>query len=107
MRAASGQVTGDRPLPPTGQSRVITGNTVQRQSVPPVETALPAAARLHQTIVDIRSGPLQVRLAETTADIDAAQALRYRIFYERLAAQPFPEISFRRPAVAQFHNDCH
>jgi putative hemolysin len=64
---------------------VITGNMVQRQSIPPVETALPAATQLHPTIVDIRSGPLQVRLAETTADIDAAQALRYRIFYERFS----------------------
>ncbi|HEX9535198.1 MAG TPA: GNAT family N-acyltransferase [Stellaceae bacterium] len=67
---------------------------------------MPAAARLHQTIVDIRSGPLQVRLAETTADIDAAQALRYRIFYERLGAQPLPEMACRRRDVDQFDNDC-
>ena len=79
---------------------------VQPQSIPPVKTALPAAAQLHQTIVDIRSGPLQVRLAETTADIDAAQALRYRIFYERLGAQPLPEMACRRRDVDQFDNDC-
>ncbi|HEX3413118.1 MAG TPA: GNAT family N-acyltransferase, partial [Stellaceae bacterium] len=74
--------------------------------MPPVETALPAAARLHQTIVDIRSGPLQVRLAETIADVDAAQALRYRIFYERLGAQPLPEMARRRRDIDQFDNDC-
>jgi len=85
---------------------VITGNMVQRQCVPPVERALPAAARLHPTIVDIRSGPLQVRLAETTADIEAAQALRYRIFYERLGAQPLPEMACRRRDVDQFDADC-
>jgi putative hemolysin len=85
---------------------VITGNMVQRQSIPSVETALPAATRLHPTIVDIRSGPLQVRLAETTADIDAAQALRYRIFYERLGAQPLPETACLRRDVDQFDNDC-
>jgi putative hemolysin len=79
---------------------------VQQRPVPPVETALPAAARLRQTIVDIRSGPLQVRLAETTADIDAAQALRYRIFYERLGAQPVPEMVWRRRDVDQFDSDC-
>ena len=90
----------------TGQTRVITGNMVQRQPIPPVETALPAATRLHPTIVDIRSGPLQVRLAETTADIDAAQALRYRIFYERLGAQPLPETACLRRDVDQFDNDC-
>jgi L-ornithine Nalpha-acyltransferase len=85
---------------------VITGNMVQRRSIAPVETALPAATRLHPAIVDIRSGPLQVRLAETTADIDAAQALRYRIFYERLGAQPLPETACLRRDVDQFDSDC-
>src|ERR1700736_4098069 len=79
---------------------------VQQQSIPPVETALPATARLHPTIVDIRSGPLQVRLAETTADIEAAQALRYRIFYERLGAQPLPGMACRGRDVDQFDSDC-
>ncbi len=91
---------------PTGQTRVITGNMFQRRSIAPVETAPPAATRLHPTIVDIRSGPLQVRLAETTADIDAAQALRYRIFYERLGAQPLPETACLRRDVDQFDSDC-
>ena len=106
IRAASGQIAGNRPLLPTGQTRVITGNMVQQRSIAPVETALPAATRLHPTIVDIRSGPLQVRLAETTADIDAAQALRYRIFYERLGAQPLPETACLRRDVDQFDSDC-
>src|ERR1700756_2703626 len=78
----------------------------QRRSIAPVETAPPAATRLHPTIVDIRTGPLQVRLAETPADIEAAQALRYRIFYERLGAQPLPEMARRRRDVDQFDNDC-
>ena len=39
-------------------------------------------------LVDIVSGPLQVRLAETAADIDAAQALRYRVFYDTMGARP-------------------
>ena len=107
--AASGQVAGDWSLPRTGQGRVITGNMAQQQSIPSVEAALPAeaaVARLHQTVVDIRSGPLQVRLAKTTADIDAAQALRYRIFYERLGAQPLPEMVCRHRDVDQFDDDC-
>ena len=79
---------------------------VQQQSIPPVETTLPATARLHPTIVDIRSGPLQVRLAETTADIEAAQALRYRIFYERLGARPLPEMAWRRRDIDLFDADC-
>jgi putative hemolysin len=44
----------------------------------------------HGRIVDIVSGPLQVRLAESAADIDAAQALRYRVFYETMGARPLP-----------------
>src|SRR6516164_7500934 len=79
---------------------------VQRRSIAPVERALPASTRLHPSIVDIRSGPLQVRLAETAADIDAAQALRYRIFYERLGARPVPEMAHRRRDVARFDDDC-
>ena len=48
-----------------------------------------------ERILDIVQGPLQVRLAETPADIDAAQALRYRIFYERMGARPLPEMALR------------
>ncbi|MBL8833493.1 MAG: GNAT family N-acetyltransferase, partial [Rhodospirillales bacterium] len=36
----------------------------------------------------LRSGNLEVRLARDAADIDAAQALRYRVFYEELGAAP-------------------
>jgi L-ornithine Nalpha-acyltransferase len=47
-------------------------------------------------VVDIVSGPLQVRLAENAADIEAAQALRYRIFYEILGAHPLPGMAQQR-----------
>jgi putative hemolysin len=33
-------------------------------------------------------GSLEVRLAETAAEIDAAQALRYRVFYDEMGAKP-------------------
>ena len=60
----------------------------------PVEqpAALPctavSAASPSARVVDIVSGGLQVRLAESEADIDAAQALRYRIFYDIMGARP-------------------
>jgi putative hemolysin len=82
--------------------------TAAERSILPIESALPAeaaAARMGGRVVDIRSGPLQVRLAETGADIDAAQALRYRIFYETLGAQPLPEMARRRRDVDRF-DDC-
>ncbi len=46
--------------------------------------------------VDVRSGNLQVRLAATAAEIDAAQALRYRVFYEEMGARPSPETAALR-----------
>jgi putative hemolysin len=36
----------------------------------------------------IIAGGLEARLANSEADIDAAQALRYRVFYEELGARP-------------------
>ncbi len=57
-------------------------------------------------IVDIASGPLRVRLAENAADVDAAQALRYRIFYEKLGARPLPEMARRRRDFDRFDEIC-
>ncbi len=39
---------------------------------------------------ELRLGPLGVRLAETDAERDAAQALRYRVFYGEMGAHPDP-----------------
>jgi putative hemolysin len=50
-------------------------------------------------ILDIVGGPLQVRLAASDDDIDAVQALRYRIFYETMGAQP-------QPGMARQRRDC-
>jgi L-ornithine Nalpha-acyltransferase len=44
-------------------------------------------------VVDVRFGSLQVRLAEDEAEVDAAQALRYRVFYEEMGAEPTPEMA--------------
>lgn len=66
----------------------------------------PSASRIAERLVDIRSGPLQVRLAESATDIDAAQALRYRIFYEKLGAQPHPEMALSRRDADHFDDGC-
>ena len=44
---------------------------------------------------DLRSGNLEVRLAESSAEVDAAQALRYRVFYTEMAARPSAEMAAR------------
>jgi L-ornithine Nalpha-acyltransferase len=56
--------------------------------------------------VDIRSGQLQVRLAESDADIDAVQALRYRVFYDEMGAQPTPEMARRKRDFDEFDTIC-
>ena len=62
----------------------------------------PAVGRDAEPIIDICCGPLQVRLAESRADIDAVQALRYRIFYESLGARAAYETARRRRDFDRF-----
>ncbi len=69
----------------------------------PVHSTVAAAAG---RVVDISSGPLQVRLANCAADIDAAQALRYRIFYEKLGARPLPGMEQQRRDSDAFDPIC-
>ena len=96
------------PRKPPEAPGVINGTLVERPAQPIEGTPLIEGASAHaqDRIVDIRSGPLQVRLAETAADIDAVQALRYRIFYESLGARPLPEMLLRRRDFDRFDNDC-
>ena len=66
----------------------------------------PAGGPAARRIVDISCGPLQVRLAESQTDIDAAQALRYRIFYESLGARAAQETARRRRDFDRFDEGC-
>jgi L-ornithine Nalpha-acyltransferase len=54
----------------------------------------------------IRSGNLLSRLAVTEADIDAAQALRFRVFYEEMGAHPNDEVLRRRRDFDDFDAYC-
>ncbi len=56
-------------------------------------------------LVNISSGRLQVRLAETVADVEAAQALRYRVFFEALGARA-PGGALRRRDADRFDGNC-
>ena len=42
---------------------------------------------------DLKLGNLEVRLAVSEAEVEAAQALRYRVFYEEMAAKPSQEVA--------------
>jgi L-ornithine Nalpha-acyltransferase len=59
-----------------------------------------------ERVVDIVSGPLRVRLADSAADIEAAQALRYRVFYEIMGARPLPGMVERRRDDDRFDSIC-
>jgi putative hemolysin len=45
---------------------------------------------------ELRAGNLGVRIAETQAEIDAVQALRFRVFYEEMGATPEPKVAAMR-----------
>ncbi len=57
-------------------------------------------------IVKVVAGDFEVRLAQTAAEIDAAQALRYRVFYEEMTAQPTPEMAATRRDFDSFDEVC-
>lgn len=57
-------------------------------------------------IVDCSAGDLSVRLTETAEEVDAALALRYRIFYDEMAAKPTPEMAARRHDFDRYDDVC-
>jgi len=53
-----------------------------------------------------RLGRLEVRLAETPAAIRAAQALRYKVFYEEMQARATPQMEAERRDFDRFDEFC-
>src|SRR3546814_4954841 len=56
--------------------------------------------------VDVAGANLRIRLAEDAGEIRAAQALRYRVFYESMAARPTPEMAAARRDFDSFDDFC-
>ena len=54
----------------------------------------------------IVAGSLEVRLARSPEDVDAVQALRYRVFYEEMAADPSGEMAARERDFDRFDTYC-
>jgi putative hemolysin len=104
--AAAASPASDDPRA-AGSVYMIAGNAAERPALP-IEGP-PGFGTLSNPlgpVVDIASGSLQVRLAETPADIDAAQALRYRIFYEHMGACALPEMARRRRDFDAYDTIC-
>lgn len=66
----------------------------------------PLQGRLAQWPVLATAGPLEVRLAETNAEVEAAQRLRYRVFYEEMSAIPSPSMRAQGRDFDQFDEFC-
>ena len=45
------------------------------------------AENISNLSLNLKSGSLEVRLAENSLEIDAAQSLRYKVFYEEMKAK--------------------
>ena len=54
----------------------------------------------------IRAGEFEARLATSQAEIDAAQSLRYRVFFEEMCAHPSAEDRESRRDVDDFDRVC-
>jgi putative hemolysin len=54
----------------------------------------------------IKAGTLEVRLADTAAEVEAAQALRYRVFFEEMTARPSVEAAAARRDSDRFDAYC-
>ena len=59
-----------------------------------------------ERLVDVRARSLHIRLAETPEEVEAAQALRYRVFYEGMAATPTDEMAAARRDFDSFDDYC-
>ncbi|MGD9538991.1 MAG: GNAT family N-acetyltransferase [Alphaproteobacteria bacterium] len=57
-------------------------------------------------MADIRVRNLEVRLVRSQAEIEAAQALRYKVFYEEMHAAPSPEMAATRRDFDRFDEIC-
>jgi putative hemolysin len=66
----------------------------------------PLEGRLAQWPVLATAGALEVRLAETDGEVEAAQRLRYRVFYEEMTAIPSPEMRAQQRDFDQFDEFC-
>lgn len=56
--------------------------------------------------LSLRSGNLEVRLAQSAEEIDEAQRLRYQVFYEEMEAQASPEAAASRRDSDRFDEHC-
>lgn len=67
------------------------------------ETAAPAPTR---AFVPVTAGSQVIRLATSADELDAAQALRYRVFYDEMGAKPDAQMQATRRDFDRFDRIC-
>jgi len=66
----------------------------------------PFEGRLEQWPVLAVSGALEVRLAETDHEVEQAQRLRFKVFYEEMSATPSPQMRETRRDFDKYDDVC-
>ena len=72
----------------------------------PIEPPDAPAPRQDPLARGLRVGRLEVRLAQGADEVDAIQALRYRVFYQEMAARPDAEMRRRQRDFDAFDEIC-
>jgi len=67
---------------------------------------LPFPAGATPAFSPVVAGNQEIRLAANAREIDAAQALRYRVFYNEMGAMPLPEMAVRQRDFDHFDTTC-
>jgi len=62
--------------------------------------------RFSKTLPLLKSGSLEVRLAQSEEDVEAAQLLRYDVFYEECGAQPNENMAFLKRDIERIDDFC-
>ncbi len=62
--------------------------------------------KINPLIEGVRSDSLEVRIAQTPLDIEAAQALRYRVFYKEMGAKTTPEMTEKERDFDEYDPHC-
>lgn len=98
-----------RRRPHFGRRPVAAAGLQQQESAASIVTAhepVPVPARDHTWPVLAAHGALEVRIAESEYEIEAAQRLRYRIFYEEMSAIPTPKMREQQRDFDRYDEFC-
>ncbi len=105
MTALFPQAASQTMLP--GTSMPTAPSATLRDQVAALTTAGTAFTRdAHHSFEPVIAGNQIIRLATSADELDAAQALRYRVFYDEMGAHPLPEMAATRRDFDRYDTAC-